>query len=133
MRQLSTRWLRWPMAHKKIKAGGVTLDGGRFPPERLRRSHGVAQPHTADRGAPGRRLRSFRSNNKRNVKIYGGNGGFDYGKKVLTQACTHCGRPVEVAGTSVWWGKGCWASLEGCTDDYPALLQGVAGEPEQQE
>ena len=122
--------------HKKIKAGGVTLDGGRFPPEALAlfRSHGVAQPHTADPRAPQvEALRRFRSNNKRNVKIYGGIGGFDYGKKVLTQACTHCGRPVEVAGTSVWWGKGCWASLEGCTDDYPALLQGVAGVPEQQE
>ena len=33
------------------------------------------------------------------------------------------GKPVEVPGTSVWWGKGRWAALNGETADEPALLK----------
>ena len=68
--------------------------------------------------------RRYRSTDKRNVRLYGGEGGFDYGKAVQTRACLRCGKGCEIAGTSVWWGKGKWErKLDGCRDDYPYCLQ----------
>ena len=64
----------------------------------------------------------YRSTDKRNVKTYGGEGGFDYGKAVQTRACLRCGKGCEVAGTSVWWGKGKWLRLNGDTTDHPAVI-----------
>ena len=75
--------------------------------------------------------RRYRSTDKRNVAIHGGVGGWDYGKKVMTQPCLHCGRPVEIAGTSTWWGLGRWSALDGCTDDHPTLIAGM--EPKHEE
>jgi hypothetical protein len=46
--------------------------------------------------APPQAQRRFRSNDKHNVAAYGGEGGFDYGKSVLTRPCKHCSKPVEV-------------------------------------
>jgi len=96
---------------QQVKAGTIALDGGKFPPSALAllREHGVAQPHTPDPTAPQTETqRRFRSNDKTNVRVYGGDGLFDYGKSVMTRPCLHCAKPVEVPGTSVWWGKGRW-------------------------
>lgn len=120
--------------HTKIRAGGVTLEGGRFPKEALQlfQQHGVTQPHTPDKSADKvEAQRRYRSTDKRNVAIHGGVGGWDYGKKVMTQPCLHCGRPVEIAGTSTWWGLGRWSALDGCTDDHPTLIAGM--EPKHEE
>ena len=91
------------------------------------REHGVAHPHTADDKAPSvETQRRYRSTDKNNVAMYANhNGGYDYGKKVHTRPCLKCSAPVEVSGTSVWWGLGCWSSLNGCTDDFPAKLRNM--------
>lgn len=116
--------------HDKVASGEVVLEGGRFPPSALAilREEGVAQPHQADATAPRTETqRRFKSNNKNNVRMVAinhQNGGFDYGKKVMTQPCRLCGKPVEISGTSVWWGLGKWAKkLDGCRYDYPACLR----------
>ena len=113
--------------HGQIASGGLKLgSGGTFPAEALAlfQRHGVAQPHTRDESAPHvETRRRYTSADKANVDRHGGRGGFDYGKKVMTQVCRCCDQPVEVPGTSVWWGKGKWAPLlNGCTDDNPACL-----------
>jgi hypothetical protein len=41
---------------------------------------------------------------------------------VQTRACLRCGKGCEVAGTSVWWGKGKWLRLNGDTTDHPAAI-----------
>ena len=114
--------------HGQIASGGLKLgSGGTFPAEALAlfQRHGVAQPHTRDESAPHvETRRRYTSADKANVERHGGRGGFDYGKKVMTQVCRCCDQPVEVPGTSVWWGKGKWAPLlNGCTDDNPACLE----------
>ena len=56
------------------------------------------------------------------------------GKAVKTRPCKNCGKATEVAGTSVWWGKGRWAALNGDTSDRPALLaQMTAGDDSEEE
>ena len=70
--------------------------------------------------------RRYRSTDTRNVKVYGGEGGFDYGKAVQTRVCLRCGKGCEVAGTSVWWGKGKWHRLNGDTTDHPAVIASMA-------
>lgn len=83
----------------------------------------MADPHQPDPNAPlVETQRRYRSTDKRNVKAYGGDGGFDYGKAVQTRACLRCGKGCEVAGTSVWWGKGKWLRLNGDTTDHPAAI-----------
>ena len=64
--------------------------------------------------------------------VHGDGSGFDYGKTVKTQACKQCGKAVEVAGTSVWWGNGKWKSLglDGCTQDFPSMLSRESGTSE---
>jgi len=116
--------------HARIKAGSIDLSGGRFPHDALElfRAHGVAQPHERDESAPqteaDRRYRSCDVQNQ--LKLFGSSG-HDYGKKVSTQPCKHCKAPVEVPGTSVWWGKGRWQPLNGATEDQPALVKKAAG------
>ena len=39
-----------------------------------------------------------------------------------TRACLRCGKGCEIAGTSVWWGKGKWHRLNGDTSDHPAVI-----------
>ena len=114
--------------HAKIKAGEITMceDGG-FPTEALAlfRKAGVAQPHVADKKAPVvTTQRRYRSNLKRNWRTYGGQGGFDYGKAVDTRPCLCCGKPVELPGTSVWWGKGRLAYLDGNKEETPRIQGG---------
>jgi len=80
-------------------------------------------PHKADTNAPmAETQRRYRSNDPTNVRVWGGDGGFDYGKAVKTQPCLMCGKPVEVPGTSEWWGKGNLSGLNGETSDFPRLL-----------
>ena len=122
--------------HEQIRSGGVSFDGGKFPREALRllQQHGIAQPHARDDSAPMVETdRRYTSDRKHNVALYGTAGGFDYGKKVQTQPCKSCGKPVEVPGTSVWWGLGCWRALDGCKDDFPRILQGDGGALEDSE
>lgn len=108
--------------HQKIKTGELALEGGRFPRAALQvfRDRGVADPHKRDTNAPMTEAqRRYRSTDKWNRQRYGGDGGFDYGKAVKTQPCLQCGKAVEVPGTSVWWGKGLWSSLNGRCEDHP--------------
>ena len=49
----------------------------------------------------------------------------DYGKSCQTQACKLCGQPVEVPGSSLWWGKGIWIGLNNDTSDHPELISGM--------
>lgn len=120
--------------HNQIRSGGVSLDGGKFPKAALQvlQQHGIAQPHVPDVNAPYVPAdRRYRSSDQSNILIHGTSGGFDYGKRVQTQPCAHCGKAVEVPGTSVWWGLGRWkAHLDGCTDDFPKILQLVDHEDE---
>ena len=113
--------------HEAVRAGTISFEGGKFPKAALDifRQHGVAQPHKPSASAPKTEARRmYTSDDRHNVRVYGGDGGFDYGKKVLTQPCDLCGKAVEVPGTSVWWGKGKWErKLDGCRDDYPYCLQ----------
>ena len=105
------------------KDGDIKIEGGRFPSSALKlfREHGVAQPHKADSKAPKTQTqRRYQSGIHRNQQYHGQ---FDYGKTVSTQPCIKCGKPVEIAGSSVWWGKGCFSVLDGCTDDFPAILR----------
>lgn len=92
---------------------------------------GVADPHQPDPNAPlVETQRRYRSPAKTNVARYGGVGGFDYGKTVQTRVCLRCGRKCEVAGTSVWWGKGRWLPLNGDTADRPAMIANMEPEDE---
>ena len=100
----------------------------------LLREHGVADPHQPDANAPlVETQRRYRSTDKKNVARFGGDGGFDYGKSVKTRACLRCGKGCEVAGTSVWWGKGKWLKLNGLRDDHPALIASMEPQDEQDE
>lgn len=111
--------------HQKVRSGEVALKAGVFPPEALAvlRSHGVAMPHVADDDAPlTETQRRYKSNDTANRLRYGTDAGYDYGRTVKTRPCRYCAKPVEVAGTSVWWGKGRWAHLNGDTSDDPAGL-----------
>ena len=100
----------------------------------LLREHGVADPHQPDANAPlVETQRRYRSTDKKNVARFGGDGGFDYGKSVKTRACLRCGKGCEVAGTSVWWGKGKWLKLNGLRDDHPALIANMEPQDEQDE
>ena len=67
------------------------------------------------------RLRRYSSGNKRNLKRFATDGGYDYGRSLQTRPCTKCGGAVEVPGTSIWWGRGCLSWLEGDTRDNPPL------------
>lgn len=114
--------------HQGIRDGKIEIKNGKFPDEALEvfRSRGVAMPHKRKEGAPlVEAQRRYRSSDKHNVQRHGGEGGFDYGKTVKTQACECCNAGVEVPGTSAWWGRGKWKhlGLDGCTDDYPACLK----------
>ena len=100
----------------------------------LLREDGVADPHQPDANAPlVETQRRYRSTDKKNVARFGGDGGFDYGKSVKTRACLRCGKGCEVAGTSVWWGKGKWLKLNGLRDDHPALIANMEPQDEQDE
>ena len=117
--------------HQKVRAGEITLQAGKFPPEALAvfHDHRVTMPHEADETAPATETqRRYRSNDEHNRRLHGTDAGFDYGKAVKTRPCRFCAKPVEVAGTSVWWGRGRWSFLDGDTSDHPARLPANAGD-----
>jgi len=112
--------------HAKIKDGSISLADGTFPPEALElfKRHGVAQPHTADDATLMREVqRRYRSRDMRNRSRHGEGGQYDFGKRVMTRTCATCAKPMEVAGTSVWWGRGRWEQLTGDTSDDPVLIR----------
>jgi SWI/SNF-related matrix-associated actin-dependent regulator of chromatin subfamily A3 len=116
--------------HAKIRGGELELTGGTFPKEALAclRQHGVTQPHTMDSGAPATKAqRRYRSGNGPNMRRHGGLSGMDYGREVFTKPCRACGKAVEMPGTSIWWGNGCMAYLEGNREDVPRLTHGSGG------
>ena len=113
--------------HEKIRGGALALQSGRFPRAALEVfvTHGVADPHSRNPLAPmveaQRRYRSTDYDNLAREDVE-----YDYGKSVQTQACRRCGKACEVPGTSVWWGKGSWAALNGDRSDFPALIASMA-------